>query len=692
MERFYSEVIKYRKAVMLAFIAAAVICAFLATRVYVDYDILHYLPQDSPSTTSLEVMAEEFGGNVPNAFVVVRDVDRKEALEYKRKLEETDGVLAVNWLDSMIPLDMPLDMFPESIRNTYYKDGNAMFIVTIDEAKQLRTVPAIYDLIGEDNMFSGTAVLTVVATLNTEKEVALITVISILFLIFILAITTTSWIEPAIVMIGLGIAVVINAGTNLVCGKISFVTNSAGIILQMAVSLDYSVFLIHRFRECSQDAEPEEAMKDALVLSTSSILSSGLTTVIGFIALATMRFLLGADLGLALSKGVAISLITSLVFMPGLILETYKWLVRTEHRNFMPSFRRFGSFVTRVTVPLMIVFVLIVIPSFIGSTRNSYLYGASQIYGTDTRVGRDSKSITEIFGYNDSYVMMVPTGKVSEEHALIRELKDFPEVLSVTSPVGVIGESIPFEMLPESLTTQLRSDNYDRILISVDLPVESKETFDFVKKVYDTADKYYPDGYYMAGQGVNVYDLKNVVTSDMLRVNTVAILSVFIVLLLTMKNLLLPVILVLTIETAIWVNMSISLITGSPLFYIAYLIVSSVQLGATVDYAILFTQRYRENRKTSGMEPKECIVQTISDTAVSIMTSATAVAVMGFLLSLFSTQRIIAQVGLLLGRGTICSLFMVLFVLPGFLMLSDRFIMGSFSLRPSEKSEKKNAI
>ena len=689
MKSFYAGVIKYRKAVMLAFVIIAVICAWLATRVYVDYDIIHFLPQDSPSTTSLRVMEEEFGENTPNALVVVRDVDRKEALEYKRKLEETDGVTAVTWLDSLIPLDMPLEMFPESIRDTYYRDGNALFILTIDESRQLETVPAVYELIGEENMFSGTAVLTVVATINTVKEILLITVIAILFLLFILAITTTSWIEPFIVMAGLGIAVVINAGTNIIFGRISFVTNSAGIILQMAVALDYSVFLIHRFRECRQHAEPEEAMKEALGLTTSSILSSGLTTVIGFLALATMEFLLGADLGLALSKGVAISLITSLVFMPGLILATYGWMEKTEHRNFMPSFRKFGTFVTRVTVPLMIVFALIVIPSFIGSTRNDYLYGASKIYGPDTRVGRDSAAITEIFGYNDSYVMMVPKDKTSEEYALVRELKSFPEVKSVTSPAGVIGESIPFEALPDSLEKQLRSENYDRILIYVDLPVESEETFEFVEKVYETADRYYPDGYYMVGQGVNVYDLKNVVTSDMLRVNIVAILAVFIVLLLTMKNLILPVILVLVIETAIWVNMSISLLLGSPLFYIAYLIVSSVQLGATVDYAILFTQRYRENRVKTGLEPKECVVQTVSDTAVSILTSAITVSVMGFLLSIFSSQRMIAQVGLLLGRGTLCSLFMVLFVLPGFLITFDGMVGRSFSLRlPALKREK----
>lgn len=693
MDRFYGGVIKYRKAIMVAFVAAAIISGWLTTKVYVDYNIMNYLPQGSPSMVSLRVMTEEFGGEVPNCRVVIRNADRKTALEYKRKFEEMDGVISVTWLDTMLPLNMPVEMFPQSMLDTYYKDGNAMFLLTVDEDKQTETIPAIYDLIGEENMVSGTAVLTVVATLNTVKEILIITVIAIFFLLFVLAITTTSWVEPLIVMTGLGIAIVINSGTNIIFGKISFVTNSAGMVLQMAVALDYSVFLIHRFTECLKEiGDPEKAMKEALKLSTSSILSSGLTTVIGFLALATMRFLIGADLGWALSKGIVISLITVLVFMPGLILSTYKWMEKTRHRSFMPSFERFGSFVCRITMPLTIVFVLAIVPAFIGSINNSYLYGSSKIYGTDTRCGSDAQKINEIFGYHDTYVLMVPTGDNGKELSLIRELKTYPEVTSVMSPVSVIGEAVPYDALPDTLTSQLRSENYDRIVMSVALPSESEETFAFVEKMYDTADRYYPGSYHLVSEGVNVNDLKNVITSDNLKVNLVAIAAVFMILLLTMRNLLLPLILVLVIETAIWVNMSISLITGTPLFYMSYLIVSSVQLGATVDYAILFAQRYRENRLTLGITPRESVVKTIKDNTVSIMTSALTVSFMGFLLAIFSTQGIIAQIGLLLGRGTLCSLFAVLFVLPGFMMIFDRFVVHSFSFgnvfRSAQNSKK----
>ena len=676
---FYSGVVKYRKPIMVIFALITVCSAIMYPKVFVDYEIIHYLPKESPSTIALDVMEKEFGGNIPNVRIMIRDVSRKEALEYKEKIEAVDGVVSVTWLDTMMPVDMPLEMFPESTLDAFYKDGNALYTVTVDQEKQLEAIPALYDLIGEDNLMTGMAVITVVATINTVKEIILITIIAILFLLFVLVITTTSWVEPVIVLFGLGIAVVINAGTNLVFGSISFVTNSAGMILQMAVALDYSVFLIHRFSECKEHAEPEEAMVDALTLSSSSILSSGLTTVIGFIALATMRFLLGVDLGLALSKGVAISLITTLVFMPGVILSTYKWMEKTQHRRLVPSFEKFGRFVCRVTIPLMIAFVLVIIPSFIGSTRNEFWYGGSRIYGPETRVGSDEVKLNKLFGDNDTYVLMVPRGETGKEYALIRDLEDLPKVKSVIAPVSVIGSALPAELLPDSLLSQLRSDNYDRMVLTVGVPAESEETFELIDEIKEICDKYYPGRYHMAGNGINNYDLKIVVTGDMLEVNLIAILAVFVVLIFTMQNLALPVILVLTIETAIWFNLSISYVLGSPLYYIAYLIISSVQLGATVDYAILFTQRYRENRNINGLTPRDSVIRTIADNTVSIMTSAIAVSVMGFLLALFSTQGMIAQVGLLLGRGTLCSLFAVLFVLPGMLMTFDRLVTGSFS-------------
>lgn len=687
MKKFYEGVIKARGIIILLFLIAAGICGYCQQFISVNYDINAYLPDDAPSTKALNVMEDEFDGAIPNARVMVKNVTQQQALKYKEKLEAVDGVSSVTWLDDNMPYDMPLSMYSKKLVQTYYKDKNALFSVTIDEDKINSAVPAIRKVIGEDNAMSGSAVSTAISTASTVKEVRRIVIIAVVFLLIVLIITTNSWVEPFVVMAGLGVAILINAGSNLIFGEISFVTNAAGNILQLAVSLDYSVFLIHRFDECRQKMEPKKAMREALCLSTSSILSSGLTTVIGFLALALMRFKIGPDLGLALAKGVAISLITVFLFMPGVILGTYKWMDKTAHKEFLPSFRHFGKVISRITVPLAYIFVLIIVPSYITSNKNSYYYGSSHIFGAGTQLGDDTKDIEDVFGKNDTYVLLVPKGDMITEQKLSDKLHDIDQVTAVTSLPDILGTTIPKSMLPDKLLSQLESEHYDRMVISVSADYEGAKTEKLVEKIRQFAQDYYPDEYYLAGEGVSTYDLMDTVTADMVRVNLLAIGAVFVVLLLTMKSFVLPVVLVATIETAIWINLSVPYIEGKPLFYIAYLILSSIQLGATVDYAILFTERYKENRRT--FDKKQSIVETISNVTSSILTSGSVLTVVGFLLGIISTHGLLSQLGYLLGRGTICSLIAVLFVLPGFLYLLDKiFVKDTVEARQKKKAKK----
>lgn len=298
MRKFYHEVVNHPKLIITVFAVLFIICAMCKQMISVDYDMNDYLPEDSVSTVALDLMNEEFGSGIPNARVMVRDVTIPEALEYKAEIGAIDGVTAVTWLDDAATIEAPLETLDTDTVDNYYKDGNALFSVTIESEKRIDAVNAIRDLIGEDNAMTGSAVSTATATQSTVKEVSKIALIAILFVIFVLTITTTSWMEPVVVMIGLGLAVIINAGSNIIFGEISFVTNAAGNILQLAVSLDYSVFLLHRFTECRKRNEnTKEAMVEALTMSTSSILSSGLTTVIGFLALCLMQFQIGPDLG-----------------------------------------------------------------------------------------------------------------------------------------------------------------------------------------------------------------------------------------------------------------------------------------------------------------------------------------------------------------------------------------------------------
>ena len=399
MKKFYQTIVNNPKKILACFLLLAAIGAVLSGMVGVNYDIKDYLPDGTASTVSLDVMEEEFKGGIPNARVAVKNVTIPEALEYKEKILSCEGVTDVMWLDDAANILQPIETMDTDTVETYYKDNSALFTVTIEDGKQVEAIDAIRNIIGEDNALTGDAVSTADATTGTVNEINIIAIVAILFVFVVLIITTTSWAEPVLVMLGLGIAVLINNGSNLIFGEISFVTNAAGAILQIAVSLDYSVFLIHRFEEClKENPNPKEAMVDALCKSTSSILSSGLTTVIGFLALAFMQFKIGPDLGLALAKGVAISLITVFTFMPVLILAAQKWLQKSQHRSFLPGFKGFGRVVYRVMVPLVCVFVVLIVPSYLASNANDFYYGSSQIYGADTRLGKIQPLLRKCMG------------------------------------------------------------------------------------------------------------------------------------------------------------------------------------------------------------------------------------------------------------------------------------------------------
>lgn len=674
MEHFFRGVIQHRKKILAAFVIVFVICVLCRPLIAVNYDMNAYLPEDVPSSVALDVMEEEFDGGIPNVRVMIRDVSIPEALQYKDKILQIDGVTEVTWLDDAVDVRIPLEMADADISENYYVDDTALYSVTLQEEKIISAVADIRELIGDKNAMTGSAVSTALATNSTVSEIRKIAVFAVFLVFIILTLTTTSWLEPIVVLIGLGVAVLINAGSNLIFGEISFVTNAAGNILQLAVSLDYSVFLIHRFEECRQEEKnPEAAMRKALVKSVSSIMSSGLTTVIGFLALAFMRFRIGPDLGYALAKGIAISLIVVFIFMPGLILMAAPYMDKTKHKPFMPDFHGFGKVVRKMMIPLAILFTVMIVPSYLASIQNSYYYGASHIFAEGTQMGDDTKAIEKVFGKNDTYVLMVPKGDTATETEMLANIKKLPEVSGVIAFVEQAGAEIPYEYLDKETLDKLESENYSRMVLSVDVDYEGDKTFRLIENIRKIAQDYYPDQYLLAGQGISTYDLMDTVTADMMKVNFVAIAAVFLVLLFTMKSVVLPVILVLTIETAIWMNLSFPYYADSPLFYIAYLIISSIQLGATVDYAILLTGRYQENRYLYGK--KDSIVETLSNVSVSILTSGIVLTIVGFLLGEISTHGLLSQLGFLLGRGTICSLCAVLLVLPGFLYLFDRLFM-----------------
>lgn len=673
MRSFIEKILKHSKLIVFIYCVLAVICIFLSQFVGVNYVFADYLPSDAKSTIALDLMEEEYATDVPNARIMIQDVTIPEALEFKNKLLEIDGVEDVTWLDDSIDLTEPLETIDQKTRETYYKDNNAVFTVTIDKDKTIEAKNEIYDLSQKKISMTGDAISTAVSTEKTGPEIKKIAIIAVVLIFVILFYTTTSWAEPLMFMASIGIAVLINMGTNIIFGEISFVTNAAGSILQLAVSMDYSIFLLNRFNDYRKNGmQPKEAMVEATVKSFSSISASALTTIIGFAALILMRFKIGQDMGLVLSKSIIISLIVVFTLLPALIMNFYPWIDKLEHRPFTPNFKGFSNLVMKVKKPMIIIFLIVMIPSLLLQSMNSFYYGSSQMFGEGTEYYQETKAIEDVFGKSNSMVLMVPKGNTAKEDQLSQDLHSINTITDIVSYVDAAGSSIPKEYVEPSTLKQLDSENYTRMVLNVQTDYESDEAFDTVKQIREIASQYYDD-YHLAGAVVTTYDLKDITTADMTRVNLVAILAVFLVMLVTMKAYFLPVILVLVIETAIWINLSIPAITGNTIFYIAYLIISSIQLGATVDYAICFATRYIETRETRNKV--DALDHTIRYSTLSILTSGSILTIAGFILGKISTMGVLSEIGILLFRGTLLSLIMVLFVLPGLLYVLDKPIM-----------------
>ena len=673
MRKLYESIVNHKKTVIVAFVMAMIVSAVCSTMVNVNYDINDYLPDGTASTVALDTMNEEYDMSIPNARVMVSNLTVAQALEMKQKLSEIEGVEDVTWLDDVVDTDIPLETADKDTVENYYKDNKALFTVTINEHTRIETVNAIRDLIGDDNSMAGAAINTAIAAQATNKEVKNIIFLVIPICLAVLFLTSSSWIEPILLLGSIGVAILLNKGSNLMFGTISFVTNAAGGVLQLAVSMDYSIFLLHRFQEMREEGQaPKEAMINALCKSTGSILSSGLTTVIGFAALILMRFKIGPDMGLAMAKAIFISLVTVFVLFPVILLYCYPLIDKTAHKSLLPDFEKFGRFVTKLMVPAVLVFVLFIIPCNLGQKENFFSYGSSQIFSTDTQIGSDTKKIEDIFGKSNNLVLMVPKGDLQKESQLSKDLHNMPEVSSILSYVDNAGAEVPMDYVDNDTLSKLISDNYSRLVLTVDADFEGEKTFALIEEIRALAKTYYGDEYLLAGESASTYDLMDTITKDNDRVNLIAIGAVFLVLLLSMKSLSIPVILVLAIETAIWINLSVPYFTNDFVFYIAYLIISSVQLGATVDYAILLTSRYMEVRETASR--KDTVVETLRSTTVSIMTSASILTIAGILLWKVSTHGVLSQLGHLLARGTALSTVIVLFVIPGMLYIGDKLV------------------
>jgi uncharacterized protein len=672
MIRFAYAVLHHKKIVLGCFIAALALAALLMPLVRIDYNLSDYLPADAPSTVALHEMDAHFDGNVPNARVMVPDYTLVEALALKPKMAAVDGVTAVLWLDDVIDLRSPLEMADPEVVASWYKDGNALFSVAIASGQSARAVAAIRTLIGDNGAITGPAASTA-AVDDTMKDVSKILLYVIPLVLIILLLTTSSWFEPLLFILAIGVAILLNEGSNLIFGHISFVTRATSAILQLAVSMDYAVFLLHDFaRHRHAGGDVREAMQKAMVRSSSAIAASALTTVFGFLALTLMRFRIGPDMGLVLAKGVLLSYFSVTVLLPVLTVYTTKIIDKTHHRSLLPNFGKFSKLVVRVCLPLAVIVLVLIPTSFLAQRSNTFIYGSSGMNSENSRIARDTARIEQAFGSQVEMVLLVPEGQPATEVQLEAQLLEIPKVTSLVSYNSLVGRLVPADFLDSATLANFRSGGYSRIILYAATNDEGAEAFAAVQAVRVAAAASYGTSYYLLGQSVVNLDLKDTIIGDNLRVQLAAILAIGLIVLLTFRSASVPLILLLTIEGATWINLGLPYFTGEKFNYIGYQIISSVQLGATVDYGILFTQHYLANRQLSGK--LEAVRQTITETAASILAPASILTLAGVMLGLLSNNGLISQLGSILGRGAAISAAMVLLFLPALLIVLDRFI------------------
>lgn len=672
MDAYTSFVVNHRKGIVLVSFLLCLVCAVGALMVSVNYDMSSYLPEESESTQSLRVMQDEFTADVPNARVMVDGVSVSQALDFKSRIQNAEGVDAVMWLDDVVDIRVPLETQDPSLVESYYKNGSALFSVTVDDDKDTQAIAALYDIVGERGHVAGEAAKNAETKAMAVSEVVNAFFILVPLILLLLVVSTTSWLEPIYFLLAIGVSILFNMGTNIFLGQVSNVAYTVSPILQLAVSLDYAIFLLHAFRRFRED-EPDvmEAMRKAMKQSFSAVAASAATTAFGFAVLSIMDFRIGAELGLTLVKGIVFSFLCVMAFLPAFTCLTYKLIDRTQHRPLMPSFKSVGKYLAPLRVPVVLLIVVLIVPCFLGQQRTAFTYGMGSTPESETRAAADQIAIEEVFGNSTATVVLVPRGPAGTELALAQQLGKLDHVTSVVSYATSVGASIPEFMVPQAALEQFYSEHYSRLIVYSDTPTEGDVAFSLYENIRATSENFY-DTVFVAGEIPSLYDMRDVTSRDNSKTNPLAIIAILLVLLLTFKSATLPVILVATIESAILINLSIPYFTGDSLNYIGYLVMNTVQLGATVDYAILLTDTYRDFRKVMPARP--ALMRATGQSFASVLISASVLALAGGVLWLTNTNELISLLGLLLLRGTIMSLFLVMTFLPGILLLFDKII------------------
>ena len=681
-------IIEKRALIESIFVAGCIFSIIAMCFVNVNYDLTKYVPSYTQSSQGLDKMKEEFG-YPGTARLMIKDVSLYEAKMYKDQLAAVDGVDQILWCDTTVNVYAGEDFVNLDDIKDYYKDGCAVMDITFEEESDSprteRAIDEMKAITGDKGCYVGMAVQNKSLIGTTAREMGRILVVAVLMILAVLCLATTAWTEPILFMMVMGVAVLLNKGTNIFLGTISFLTDNVAIILQLATSMDYSIFLLDAFMSWRDTGlSEEEAIVKAVEEAINSIFASSLTTVVGFLALVTMKFNIGFDMGLVLAKGIVFSLLSVVFFMPAMILKFTKWNDRTKHRSFFPDFTKMGKGVFKIRYAVLIGIFLITPPAYVAQGMNHFLYGNSAVGGAKgTQVYEDDQEITARFGRSNMLLLIYPNNDMVAERRLSDELEDLPYVKSVTSMANTLPEGVPEEFLPESATSLLHKNDTARMLIYIRTKGESDIAFQCTDQIRDIMKKYYPEESYVVGETPSTQDIKVTITEDNTRVNVLSLLGVFMVVMFSFHSVLIPLVVMIPIEVAIFLNMAIPYIQGVDMVYMGYIIVSSIQLGATVDYSILLTNNYIAKRKL--LPKKEACIEAVTRSCSSIFTSGTIITLAGYIVHFISTTAAIGDLGHLIGRGGLLSVMLVLTLLPALLVLCDPLIIEKDWKKPGRK-------
>lgn len=681
MQKFGRGVVKLRVPILIVSVLLLIpsIFGFVSTRI--NYDILSYLPSDIETMKGQDIMLDEFGKG-GFSLVMLDGMNDKDVEKVKEKIEKVDHVCDVLWYDTLADVSLPKEVLPDDIYDFFNTDNSTMMAVFFDEATSadgsLEAVKEIRSIAGEQCFVSGMSSVVEDIKDLTMQEAPMYVVIAVILTSIILALTMDSFLIPLFFMLSVGMAIIYNMGTNFIQGEISFITEALAAVLQLAVTIDYSIFLWHSYKEEKEKhpGDNKEAMAVAIGKTITSVVSSSITTVAGFLALCFMSYELGMDMGIVMAKGVVIGVICCITVLPSMILVFDKALEKTMHKDLVPSLEKPSKFIIKHHAAFIVLFIVVLIPAVYGQINTNVYYNLTDTLPKDLNSVIANSKLDEEYHMATTHMLLVDADMQPKEvNSMLDEMGKVDGVSFSMSLDTLIGPSIPREIVPDSVTKILKSDKWQLMLIGSEYKVASDEEnaqIDELSKILKSYDK---DGM-LIGEAAATKDLIDITDHDFKVVNIVSIAAIFIIILIALRSVSLPIILVAVIEFAITVNMGVPCFTNTTIPFIASVVIGTIQLGATVDYAILMTTRYKTERN-AGKDKHEAVTIALTTSMKSIMVSALGFFASTFGVGVYSSVDMISQLCTLMSRGAIISMITVICILPSMLMLFDKVIINT---------------